>query len=363
MTRSPGIVIMAGGTGGHIFPALAVADVLRSRGHQVTWIGTRQGLEARLVPAAGIPMEWIDVGGVRGKGMFTLLKAPFTLSRALTQALSIFRHLKPAAALGMGGFASGPGGLAARLSGCPLVLHEQNAVPGVTNRILSRLTKNVLEGFPGSFAPSRHARHVGNPVRATIAALPAPAQRFSGRSGPARLLVIGGSQGARVLNENLPAAVALLKLRGASVEVLHQTGSRDLELVQAGYREHGVEARVATFIDDMAAAYAWADLAVCRAGALTLAELEAAGLGAVLVPFAAAVDDHQTKNAVFLVEQGAARLLPQIRATPERLASVLGELMHDRAAMQTMAEHARALARTDAAERVADVCLTAGGLA
>lgn len=363
MMRSPNIVIMAGGTGGHIFPALAVADVLRNRGHQVTWIGTRQGLEARLVPAAGIPMEWIDVGGVRGKGVFTLLKAPFTLTRALTQALGIFRRLKPAAALGMGGFASGPGGLAARLSGCPLVLHEQNAVPGVTNRILSRLTQNVLEGFPGSFAPGRHARHVGNPVRAAIAALPAPAQRFAGRSGPARLLIIGGSQGARVLNENLPAAVSLLKLRGAPVEVLHQTGARDLDMVQAGYKEHGVEARVAPFIDDMAAAYAWADLAVCRAGALTLAELEAAGLGAVLVPFAAAVDDHQTRNAAFLVEQGAARLLPQSRATPERLASELGELVDDRAAMQAMAEHARAVARTDAAEQVADLCLAAGGLA
>lgn len=363
MIRSPNIVIMAGGTGGHIFPALAVADVLRARGHQVTWIGTRQGLEARLVPAAGIPMEWIDVGGVRGKGVFTLLKAPFTLTRALTQALAIFRRLRPTAALGMGGFASGPGGLAARLSGCPLVLHEQNAVPGVTNRILSRLTQHVLEGFPGSFGPGRHARHVGNPVRAAIAALPAPSKRFAGRSGPARLLVIGGSQGARVLNENLPAAVALLKLRGATVEVLHQTGARDLESVQVQYREHHVEARVASFIEDMAAAYAWADLAVCRSGALTLAELEAAGLGAVLVPFAAAVDDHQTKNAAYLVEQGAARLLPQSRATPERLATELAALVQDRGAMLAMAEHARAMAHVDAAEQVADICLAAGGLA
>lgn len=363
MMRTPNIVIMAGGTGGHIFPALAVADVLRSRGHQVTWIGTRQGLEARLVPAAGIPMEWIDVGGVRGKGVFTLLKAPFTLTRALSQALGIFRRLKPSAALGMGGFASGPGGLAARLSGCPLVLHEQNAVPGVTNRILSRLTTHVLEGFPGSFAPDRHARHVGNPVRAAIAALPAPAQRFAGRSGPARLLVIGGSQGARVLNQNLPAAIALLKLRGATVEVLHQTGAREHEAVQTRYQEHSVEARVASFIDDMAAAYAWADLAVCRAGALTLAELQSAGLGSVLVPFAAAVDDHQTRNASFLVEQGAARLLPQSRATPERLASELETLVGDRAAMLAMAERARASARNDAAEQVADLCLAAGGLA
>lgn len=362
MTHSPGIVIMAGGTGGHVFPALAVADVLRHKGHAVTWIGTRQGLEARVVPAAGIPMEWIDVGGLRGKGFMTLFKSPFTLSRALIQALGIFRRLKPAAALGMGGFASGPGGLAARLAGCPLVLHEQNAVPGVTNRILSRLSRRVLEGFPGSFPAGRGARHVGNPVRAAIAALPPPGQRFAGRAGSLRLLVIGGSQGARVLNENLPAALALLNPKRRP-EVLHQTGARDLEKVTAQYRELRVEARVAAFIDDVAAAYAWADLAVCRSGALTVAELSAAGLGAVLVPFAAAVDDHQTKNAAFLVGKGAARLLPQAAVTPESLAALLDELLQDRARLADMAGNARALAQTDAAERVAQECLAAGGLA
>lgn len=362
MTRSPGIVIMAGGTGGHVFPALAVADVLRHRGHTVTWIGTRQGLEARVVPAAGIPMEWIDVGGLRGKGFGTLLKSPFTLTRALVQAFGIFRRLKPAAALGMGGFASGPGGLAARLTGCPLVLHEQNAVPGVTNRLLSRLSRHVLEGFPGSFAAGRHARHVGNPVRAAIAGLPPPEKRFAGRTGPMRLLVIGGSQGARVLNENLPAAVALLNAKHRP-EVVHQAGARDAEKVIARYRDFGVEARVAPFIDDMAAAYAWADLAVCRSGALTVAELSAAGLGAVLVPFAAAVDDHQTKNAAFLVGNGAARLLPQAAATPQALAALLDELLAERGTLAEMARHARALAHTDAAERVAQECLAAGGLA
>lgn len=344
-----------------MFPALAVADVLRARGHAVTWIGTRQGLEARVVPAAGIPMEWIDVGGVRGKGLGTWLKTPFMLSRALMQALGIFRRLKPAAALGMGGFASGPGGLAARLAGCPLVLHEQNAVPGLTNRILSLLSHEVLEGFPGSFAPRRHARHVGNPVRSAIAALPPPEERFMKRSGPPRLLIIGGSQGARVLNENLPAAIAQL---GAEIrpEVLHQTGPRDADAVQARYMEQGVEARVAPFIDDMAAAYAWADLAVCRSGALTVAELAAVGLGAVLVPFAAAVDDHQTRNAAFLVQQGAARLLPQAKATPAALAVELTGLLGERATLLGMAKHARALARKDAAEQVAQLCLAAGGL-
>ena len=359
MNRSPGFVIMAGGTGGHVFPALAVADVLRARGHAVTWIGTRQGLEARVVPAAGIPMEWIDVGGVRGKGVVTLLKAPFVLSRALMQAVAVFRRLKPAAALGMGGFASGPGGMAARLTGCPLVLHEQNAVPGFTNRILSRMTRNVLEGFPGAFPPGRHAEHVGNPVRAAIAALPAPEERFAKRKDPKRLLVIGGSQGAKALNENVPVAIAQLSAKRRP-EVLHQTGAKDAEQVSARYKELGVEARVAPFIEDMAAAYAWADLAVCRSGALTIAELAAAGLGAVLVPFAAAVDDHQTRNAAYLVDEGAARLVAQRDATPEALAVQLEELLGDRDTLLEMARHARAVGRTDAAETVAARCLSAG---
>ncbi|HEV7165140.1 MAG TPA: undecaprenyldiphospho-muramoylpentapeptide beta-N-acetylglucosaminyltransferase [Gammaproteobacteria bacterium] len=360
MNRSSGIVIMAGGTGGHVFPALAVADVLRARGHTVTWIGTRQGLEARIVPAAGIPMEWIDVGGVRGKGAGALFKTPFMLSRALMQALSVFRRVQPVAALGMGGFASGPGGVAARLAGCPLVVHEQNAVPGVTNRILSRMSRNVLEGFPGSFSAKRRARYVGNPVRSAIAGLPAPEQRFAGRSGPIRILVIGGSQGARVLNQNVPVAIA--RLGTAAVEVLHQTGIKDAEAVTTLYREHRIEARVTPFIDDMAAAYAWADLAVCRSGALTVAELSAAGLGALLVPFASAVDDHQTANARFLVEQGAALLLPQSSATPVVLAEALGDMVKERGLLLGMARNARSLARPDAADLVADVCLAAGGL-
>jgi UDP-N-acetylglucosamine--N-acetylmuramyl-(pentapeptide) pyrophosphoryl-undecaprenol N-acetylglucosamine transferase len=361
MSRAPGFVIMAGGTGGHVFPALAVADVLRSKGHSVTWIGTRQGLEARVVPAAGIPMEWIDVGGVRGKGAMALVKAPFVLSRALVQAMAIFRRIKPAAALGMGGFASGPGGIAARLTGCPLVLHEQNAVPGFTNRVLSRVTKNVLEGFPGAFAAGRHAVHVGNPVRDAIAALPPPEQRFAKRKDPRRLLIIGGSQGAKPLNENLPAAVAQLPAKQRP-EVLHQTGANGAEQVSARYRELGVEARVAPFIEDMAAAYAWADLAVCRSGALTIAELAAAGLGAVLVPFAAAVDDHQTRNAAYLVDEGAARLIAQKDATPAALAVQLQELLADRDLLLEMAKHARAAAPIDAAQKVAERCLAAGGL-
>ncbi|MGH8277964.1 MAG: undecaprenyldiphospho-muramoylpentapeptide beta-N-acetylglucosaminyltransferase [Gammaproteobacteria bacterium] len=354
------IVIMAGGTGGHVFPALAVAQVLRTRGHDVAWIGTRSGLEAQVVPAAGFPLEYIRVAGLRRKGWRALAGAPWRLARAVAEAWRIFRRLRPAVTLGMGGFASGPGALAARLGRCPLVVHEQNAVPGFTNRVLSHMARAVLEGFPGSFAGARGAQYVGNPVRARIAALPAPELRFAGRTGAVHLLIIGGSQGARVLNDALPQAVAQL---GASPppEVWHQTGVRDAEAVAAAYRERGLEARVAPFIEDMAEAYAWADLAVCRAGALTIAELTAAGLGAVLVPFAAAVDDHQTRNAAFLVRAGAAELLAQLVLSPDSLASILQRLLGNRAALLRMAASARALAKPDAAERVANVLLRAGG--
>lgn len=360
--RSMKIVIMAGGTGGHVFPALAVADVLRARGHEVAWIGTRQGLEARVVPAAGIPMEWIDVGGLRGKGWRTLLMSPWRLVRAVQQARRIFWRLRPAVALGMGGFASGPGGLAARLSGCPLVLHEQNSVPGVTNRVLSHTARRVLEGFPGSFSAARGAEFIGNPVRGAIAALPPPELRFADRSGALRVLVIGGSQGARVLNQTVPDAIALWPALPRP-EVWHQTGARDAESVAAAYRAQGIKARVAPFIEDMGAAYGWADVAVCRAGALTITELTAAGLGAVLVPFAAAVDDHQTRNAQFLVRAAAAELLPQAALSAESLQAVLQRMAKDRQMLLAMAQRARALAKPQAALRVAEACLQAGGAA
>lgn len=356
------IVIMAGGTGGHVFPALAVAQVLRARGHEVAWIGTRQGLEARVVPAAGIPLECIEVGGLRGKGWRTLLVAPWRVARAMYQAWRILQRLQPAVALGMGGFASGPGGLVARLRGCPLVLHEQNAAPGFTNRVLSHVTRHVLEGFPGSFAAARHAAYVGNPVRKEIFDVAAPAARFADRRAALRVLVIGGSQGARVLNATLPQAVARLPAQLA-LEVWHQTGVRDVEMVASAYREHHVPARVAPFIEDMAEAYAWADLAVCRAGALTIAELAAAGLGALLVPFAAAVDDHQTRNAQFLLRAGAAEVLAQRDVSAHSLVPVLQRLLGNRDGLRQMAERARALAKPDAAQRVADICLRAGGVA
>jgi UDP-N-acetylglucosamine--N-acetylmuramyl-(pentapeptide) pyrophosphoryl-undecaprenol N-acetylglucosamine transferase len=351
------ILIAAGGTGGHVFPALAAAHELRQRGAEVAWIGTRAGLEARLVPAAGIPLHWIGVGGLRGKDWRTRAAAPWVLGRALTGALDIVRKLKPAVVLGMGGFASGPGGLAAWFTRRPLVIHEQNAVPGMTNRILARFATTVLEGFPNSFAPARRARAIGNPVRAGIAALPVPRERFADRAGPLRLLVLGGSQGAAVLNTTVPAMLAAMPA-GERPEVWHQAGARNFEGTRSVYAAAGIRARVEPFVDDMAAAYAWADVAICRAGALTVAELAAAGLGAVLVPFAAAVDDHQTRNAEHLAAAGAATIVAQDALTPERLGAALRAL-GNRDRLLAMAEAARTLARPDAARELAQACLDA----
>lgn len=355
------VLIMAGGTGGHVFPALAVAERLRAAGMPVVWMGTRQGLEAKLVPAAGITIEWIGVAGLRGKGLRRLLTLPFMLGRALLQARTILRRLRPPVVLGMGGFASGPGGLAARLLGIPLVVHEQNAIAGLTNRWLARLASRVLEAFPGTFPASRRALAVGNPVRDAIAALPPPALRFAGREGRLRLLVLGGSQGALALNQLVPQALAQLP-EAARPEVWHQAGGRLHDTAAAAYQEAGVAARLTPFIDDMAAAYAWADLVLCRAGALTIAELAAAGVAALLVPFPFAVDDHQTANAAFLARGGAARVVQQADLDAAALAALLGELLADRQALWAMAEAARALAQVDSAARVAAICLEQAGL-
>jgi len=356
---SPPVLIMAGGTGGHVFPALAVAGVLRARRRGIVWLGTRRGIEARLVPAAGYPLECIDVEGLRGRGLGGWLLAPFTLARALLQARAVLRRHRPGVVLGCGGFASGPGGVAARLARIPLVIHEQNAVAGLTNRWLARCATRVAEGFPGSFPAGRRALQVGNPVRAEIAALPPPRQRAAGRSGPLRLLVFGGSQGAAALNRLLPPALAALPVTARPV-VLHQSGARERDATERAYRECGVAAEVRAFIDDMAAAYADADLVVARAGALTVTELAAAGVAALLVPFPAAVDDHQTRNAAFLVEAGAARMLAEAGLTAERLAVELAALgAAGRAGLVAMGEAARARAITDAAERVAALCLAA----
>jgi UDP-N-acetylglucosamine--N-acetylmuramyl-(pentapeptide) pyrophosphoryl-undecaprenol N-acetylglucosamine transferase len=362
MTRDVAL-IMAGGTGGHVFPALATARVLRRRGYDIVWLGTQRGIEARLVPAEGIPVEWLSVSGLRGKGMATLLVAPFRLAIALLQALRAVRKHRPRVVLGAGGFASGPGGVAAWLLRRPLVVHEQNAVAGLTNRLLARLADRVLEGFPGSFGRGRRAEHVGNPVRVEIAAIASPERRYAGREGRARLLVFGGSQGAARLNAVLPAAIAELPAH-LRPDVLHQTGSRGRDETVAAYRARGIEADVRPFIDDMAGAYGWADFAVCRSGALTVAELAAAGVPAVLVPFPAAVDDHQTRNAEHVVRAGAAVLLPESALTPVSLAAVLRELLEaGRPRMQAMAEAARRTAITDADERLAEACIAAAGVA
>ncbi|MEJ2326446.1 MAG: undecaprenyldiphospho-muramoylpentapeptide beta-N-acetylglucosaminyltransferase [Chromatiaceae bacterium] len=353
------VAIMAGGTGGHVFPALAVASLLREQGMEVFWIGTRKGMEARLVPAHGIPIEWLTIEGLRGKGARALLTVPWRLLVALRQAHAILRRRRPSVALGMGGFASGPGGLVARLLGLPLVIQEQNRVPGLTNRWLARIADRVFEAFPGSFPQSRRAVACGNPVRPEIAALPAPEERMAGRSGSRRLLVLGGSLGARVLNETVAKAVATLP-EALRPEILHQAGQLTLETAREAYREVEVNARVTPFVDDMAAAYAWADLVVCRAGALTVSELAAAGVGSVLVPYPHAVDDHQTGNARYLVDADAACLLPQSELTAPALGALLAGLLKAPARLVAMAQSARSMARLDAATRIAAACWEVG---
>lgn len=353
------ILIMAGGTGGHVFPALAVAETLRGRGAEVVWLGTRRGLEARVVPAAGIDMAWLTVTGLRGKGALTWLLAPFNVAVAVVQAAGVMLRRRPMVVLGMGGYATGPGGVAAWLLRIPLLIHEQNAIAGLTNRILARLASRVLAAFPEAFPQRRRPLVVGNPVRATFAAVPAPDERLQGRSGPLRVLVIGGSLGARALNDLVPRAVQCMA-PDRRPQVWHQAGERHIDEARRAYAAAGDTAvRLDAFIDDMAAAYAWADIVVARSGALTVAELAAAGVAAVLVPYPYAVDDHQTRNAHFLVDHGAALLLPQERLSPEALAQVLDGFAaaDQRPRLLEMARSARRLARPDAAARIASVCM------
>lgn len=348
------VMIMAGGTGGHIFPGLAVAKVLRGRGVPVTWLGADGAMETRLVPQHDIHIDTLAISGLRGKGKLALIGAPLRLLRAIRAAGFLIRDRQPRAVIAFGGFASGPGGIAARLHGLPLLVHEQNRAPGMTNRVLSRFARRVLTGFPGSFAPREEA--VGNPVRAEIAAITPPELRLANRQGPLRLLVLGGSQGARALNNAVPKALAALGT-GMPVQVRHQSGEKlHAEALQA-YADAGVQASVEPFIADMAEAFAWADLVVCRSGASTLAELCAVGVGSVLVPFAAAVDDHQTRNAQYLVERGAAVLLKQDETLATQLEGVLRDLSEHSARRVQMAKAARALAKVDAAERIADIIL------
>jgi UDP-N-acetylglucosamine--N-acetylmuramyl-(pentapeptide) pyrophosphoryl-undecaprenol N-acetylglucosamine transferase len=347
------VMILAGGTGGHIFPGLAVAQALRARGATVTWLGADGAMETRLVPQHDLAIDTIAVRGLRGKGVATLLSAPLRVLAAVRAAGRVLQRRQPKVVVSFGGYAAGPGGLAARLRGIPLVVHEQNRAPGMTNRVLARFARAVLTGFPQTFGSTREVL-AGNPVRAAIASLPPPAERFAPRAGALRLLVLGGSQGARALNDAVPRALAALK---GSVEVRHQCGEKLREGAEQAYAQAGVAASVEPFIADMAQAYAWADLVVCRAGALTLAEVCAAGVGSILVPFPQAVDDHQTRNAEYLVEHGAALLLPQGDTLAEELRATLAPLAQDPERRLQMAEAARALAKPDAAERVADTVI------
>lgn len=353
------IVIMAGGTGGHIFPALAIAHHLREQGVSITWLGTRNGMESRVVTEAGFPIKYVSVSGLRGKGLLGWVLAPLKLSYAVTQVIGIYLSVRPNVVVGFGGFVTGPGGFAAWLLRKPLIVHEQNAIPGMTNRILSHMAKTVLEAFTGSFPQTTRAIHTGNPVRGDIAALETPATRINQHQGALRILLIGGSLGAQALNEILPKAIAKLT-ESERPDVWHQTGANKFEETKALYDSLNLDAKVAPFISDMAEAYTWADIVICRAGALTLAELCAAGLGSILVPFPHAVDDHQTHNAQQLVKNGAAILIPQTELTAEKLSAVLKEIIEKgREQVIKMAEAARELSMPNASKQVADLCLEA----
>jgi UDP-N-acetylglucosamine--N-acetylmuramyl-(pentapeptide) pyrophosphoryl-undecaprenol N-acetylglucosamine transferase len=344
------VLVMAGGTGGHIMPGLAVADYLKAKGWRVIWMGNRDSMEARLVPASGYEIAWVRFSALRGKGLARILLLPFNLLRGFLLARRQIKRIAPDVVIGFGGYVTFPGGMMAALSGVPLVLHEQNSVAGLANRVLSVVADRVMTGFPDVL---KKGVWVGNPVRPRIATMASPAERYGRRRGPLHILVVGGSLGAAILNETVPKALALLPA-AERPEVVHQSGEKHLQALREAYAEADVQVHAVSFIEDMAGAYAWADLVICRAGALTVAELAAAGVASVLVPFPHAVDDHQTGNARFLSSAGAAILLPQDQLTPERLA----ELRHlSREQLLQMAERARALARPDATASVANACM------
>lgn len=355
MTLVKSVVVMAGGTGGHVFPALAVARALQAQGVRIHWLGTRAGIEADVVPAAGIDITYLDVGGLRGNGLKPLLQAPFKLLRALWQSLALFRRVEADAVIGLGGYVTGPAGLAARLAGLPLYVHEQNAVAGFTNKALSHFATRILQAFPQAFPAAANVDWVGNPVRAEICTLSGPEQRYQGRRGPLHVLVLGGSLGAVALNELVPAAFAHLD-PAQRPQIRHQAGRKHAGKAEETYRRLGVDAEILPFIDDMAAVYGWADLVICRSGALTVSELAAAGVASILIPFPHAVDDHQTANARFLSDAGAAVLFQQRDLTPESFADTLRELL-DRSRLQDMAVKARALSRPDATGLVVNAIL------
>ncbi len=346
----PCALIMAGGTGGHIFPGLAVAEALRERGWRVHWLGAPGSMESRIVPPRGFALETIDFGGVRGKGLVTLALLPLRLLRAFWQALQVVRRVKPDVVVGLGGYISFPGGMMGVLAGKPLVLHEQNSVAGMANRVLAGVADRVFTAFPNVF---KKAQWVGNPLRAPFLQQPPPAERFAGRSGPLRLLVVGGSLGAKALNDVVPQALALLP-KQQQPQVTHQSGEKQIDALRANYIAAGIQAELTPFIDDTAQAFADADLIVCRSGASTVTEIAAVGAAALFVPFPAAVDDHQTTNARFLVDADAAWLVPQPELTPQRLAQTLQTVQRDQ--LQAMAEKALQMKKTEAVAAVVSAC-------
>lgn len=350
---APRVLVMAGGTGGHVFPALAVAQALHERGWQVDWLGSGHGMEVTRVPAAGYPLHALPIAGIRRTGWVSRLLAPWRLGLSLWGALFLLLRLRPQVVLGFGGFAAGPGGIMASALGRTLFIHEQNARAGLTNRWLARVADRVFSAFPEAFPAAVPAEVIGNPLRTEILALPPPEQRWAGRQGPLRVLVLGGSLGARALNQTVPAALRELPLEQRPV-IRHQAGTRTLALAQAAYREAQVEAEVVEFIEDMAAAYGWADLVIARAGALTVSELAAVGVAGLLVPYPYAVDDHQTANARFLEQVGAAWSFPEAACTPQTLADLLRRLT--RQDLLDRAQRAYRLRQVQATQRLVEAC-------
>lgn len=367
-TQQRTLMVMAGGTGGHVFPGLAVAHLMQAWGWKVVWLGNPAGMEATLVPKHGIPMEYVRFGGVRGKGLKTKLMLPVNLLRACAQSLSALRRVKPDVVLGMGGYITFPAGLMTALSGRPLVLHEQNSIAGLANKVLAKVARRVLVAFPDALP---HAEWTGNPIREELARALPPKARYAQRSGPLNVLVVGGSLGASALNEVVPRALAMLKPQERP-RVVHQAGAKHIEALKANYAEAGLQdtsegtsgeqpnVQLVPFIDDMTSAYANADLVICRSGAMTVAEIAAVGVAAFFVPFPYAVDDHQTTNAAFLADHGAALLVQQRNLSADGLATWLRS--QTRETLAEMAERSRSLAKPDATEQVAQICASVAGV-
>lgn len=356
------IIIMAGGTGGHVYPAIAVADVLKLNGFNIVWVGNKNSFEAEVVPNAGYEIEYITISGIRGTKFSKLISIPFKITSSVLQAIKIFRKYKPVSVLGMGGYVSGPGAIACKILHIPLIIHEQNSIPGFTNRILSRFATLVLVAFPEAFSGNIKAIYTGNPIRESISRLPEPNIRYAEHADNIKLLVLGGSLGAKYLNENIPASLSFLS-EGQKIDIWHQAGKGKHIETKNAYKQKNIKAKVDEFIIDMDLAYLWADIVICRAGAMTVSELSNAGLASILVPYPHAVDDHQTHNAEFLVNANAAIMAQQSELFVNFLTNLLSDIIvKGRAYLLTMANNAYALAKPDATSRVAQICMEAAGI-